>query len=77
VRLPADQVERLRRTNRERGLSRSLTPGFNRRHTALLWTTEEAEAVRTLPPAEAAGKTGRTMDAVYRRRSDLKARGQL
>jgi hypothetical protein len=69
--LPPDQVERLRRTNRERGLSRNLIPGFNRRHTALLWTAEEDEAVRTRPPVEAAARAGRSHWAVYWRRCVL------
>jgi hypothetical protein len=64
-------VVRLRRTNREQGLSRNLIPGFNRRRTALLWTAEEDEAVRTLPPAEAAARTGRTLWSVYWRRCVL------
>jgi hypothetical protein len=35
------------------------------------WTAEEDEAVRTLPAAEAAQRTGRSLSAVYSRRSDL------
>jgi hypothetical protein len=71
AKLPADQVERRHRTARLLGLGRNLTPGYNRRHTALAWTAEEDQAVRTLPPAEAAAKTGRTVGAVYSRRSEL------
>jgi hypothetical protein len=71
VPLPPEQVERRRCTALELGLGRNLVPGYHRRHTALAWTTEEDEAVRTLPPAEAAEKTGRTILAVYRRRSLL------
>jgi hypothetical protein len=71
VPLPPDQIERRRRTACDLGLGRNLTPGYNRRHTALLWTAEEDEAVRTLPPAEAAEKTGRTAGAVYSRRCAL------
>jgi hypothetical protein len=35
------------------------------------WTPAEDELVRTLPPAEAAERTGRTLAAVYRRRFAL------
>jgi hypothetical protein len=35
------------------------------------WTVEEDEAVRTLPPQEAARRTGRTLRAVYARRRQL------
>ena len=35
------------------------------------WTAEEDELVRRLPPADAAAKTGRTLNAVYRRRGVL------
>jgi hypothetical protein len=35
------------------------------------WTEAEDEAVRTLRPAEAARRTGRTLGAVYDRRRDL------
>jgi hypothetical protein len=35
------------------------------------WTAAEDELVRTLPPAEVAGRTGRTTGAVARRRHDL------
>jgi hypothetical protein len=35
------------------------------------WTAEEDRLVRTLPPAQAAAKTGRTMHAVYGRRRYL------
>jgi hypothetical protein len=37
-----------------------------------LWTADEDEAVRTLPVAEAAQKTGRTLQAVYIRRFKLR-----
>jgi hypothetical protein len=70
VRLPADQVERRRRTAREVGLRRNLLPGFNG-FNARGWTAEEDELVRPLPPAEAARRTGRSRDAVYTRRGDL------
>jgi hypothetical protein len=35
------------------------------------WTAEEEELLRTLPPAEAARRTGRTLHAVYVRRYRL------
>ena len=35
------------------------------------WTAEEEELVRTLPPAEAARRTGRSLEAVYVRRYRL------
>jgi hypothetical protein len=35
------------------------------------WTPAEDELVRTLPPAEAAERTGRTLPAVYQRRHHL------
>ena len=40
-----------------------------------LWRPEEDEAVRTLAPAEAAGRTGRTPGAVYNRRRVLGVSG--
>jgi hypothetical protein len=36
------------------------------------WTPEEDELVRTLPAREAAKRTGRTLSAVYSRRSELR-----
>jgi hypothetical protein len=36
------------------------------------WTEAEDELVRTLPPAEAAQRTGRAINAVYDRRSQLR-----
>jgi hypothetical protein len=35
------------------------------------WTAEEEALVRTLPPAEAARRTGRSLEAVYVRRYRL------
>ena len=35
------------------------------------WAPAEDELVRTLPPAEAAARTGRTLPAVYQRRHHL------
>jgi hypothetical protein len=40
------------------------------------WTAEEDHLVRTLPPAQAAPRTGRTMDAVYGWRSHLGLTGR-
>ena len=37
------------------------------------WTAEEDELARTLAPAEAAARTGRTAEAVYCRRAELRA----
>ena len=42
-----------------------------RGHGWVPWTPAEDELVRTLPPAEAAERTGRTLPAVYQRRHDL------
>jgi hypothetical protein len=39
------------------------------------WTPEEDELVRALTPAEAARRTGRTLEAVYSRRAALRASG--
>ena len=36
-----------------------------------LWTAEEDDLVQTLPAKEAAERTGRTLEAVYSRRSEL------
>jgi hypothetical protein len=47
------------------------------RTTKLSWTAEEDEAVRTLRPAEAAAKTGRSLGAVYNRRWELRISGGL
>jgi hypothetical protein len=40
------------------------------------WTAAEDQLVRTLPPAEAARRTGRTLLAVYARRHILFNRGE-
>ena len=42
-----------------------------RGHGWVPWTPAEDELVRTLPPAEAAERTGRTLPAVYQRRHHL------
>jgi hypothetical protein len=43
----------------------------------LLWTATEDEAVRTLPPREAARRTGRTVHAVHSRRRKLGVAAKL
>ena len=40
------------------------------------WTAEEDALVRSLPPAEAAARTGRSKDAVYTRRHQLGVTGR-
>jgi hypothetical protein len=40
------------------------------------WTAEEDKAVRTLPPKEAAKRTGRPVRLVYSRRQQLRGQGQ-
>ena len=35
------------------------------------WTPEEDELLRALPPAEVAGRTGRSLSSVYARRNGL------
>jgi hypothetical protein len=50
-------------TNRRRG---TLVPG------TIPWTTEEDELVRTLPAEEVVRRTGRSLTAVYSRRSRLR-----
>jgi hypothetical protein len=116
--LPPEQVERRRRTAREKNLAQYLQPGYHgqwwtREQLQLLgkepdevvaakvgrtanavrvmrgrlgipnpaarpgaygnppWTAAEDRLVRALPPAQAAARTGRTMDAVYGRRRHL------
>jgi hypothetical protein len=65
--LPPEQVERRRRTAREKNLAQYLQPGYN----GPRLREEEDQLVRTLPPGEAAARTRRTMHAVYRRRHYL------
>jgi hypothetical protein len=72
---PADQVERQRRTLRERGHGDNLRPGFNGLNVRP-WTAAEDELALTLPGAEAAARTGRTVGAVWTRRSALRAAGR-
>src|SRR5262245_36439216 len=50
---------KMSRAHRQRG---TLVPGTDP------WTAEEDEAVRTMRPAEAVKKTGRTVQAVWSRR---------
>jgi hypothetical protein len=65
--LPADQVERRRRTALERTLGQYLQPGYH----GPWWTTEEDDLVKRLWPAEAARQIGRTLVAVSKRRRVL------
>jgi hypothetical protein len=46
-------------------------PRLLRRHQGRPWTPREDELLRTLPPAEAARRTGRTLLAVYVRCHEL------
>jgi hypothetical protein len=70
VPLSPEQVERRRRTAIEHNTGRHLLPGYNG-FNVHKWTEEEDELLRTLPPAEVARQTGRTLYGIYRRRSDL------
>jgi hypothetical protein len=60
----AQTREKLSLMHRRRG---TLVPGTK------LWTAEEDDLVRTLPPKEAAETTGRTLTAVYARRRAMVA----
>src|SRR5262245_4745192 len=62
---PHDEAARAKmsRAHRQRG---TLVPG------TVPWTAEEDEAVRTMTPAEAVKRTGRTLVAVWARRRVLK-----
>ena len=53
---------RMSEAHRQRG---TLVPG------TVLWTVEQDELVKTLPVEEAAQRTGRSLQAVYARRSRL------
>lgn len=53
---------RMSETHRQRGM---LVPG------TVPWTEEDDELVRTLPVEEVARRTGRSLQAVYKRRSRL------
>ena len=52
-------------------LARLLNRHWGRGHGRVSWTPAEDELVRALPPAEAAGRAGRTLPAVYQRRHQL------
>jgi hypothetical protein len=58
--------ERMSVTHQARG---TLVPGTR------VWTSEEDDAVRSLPPKEAARRTGRTLGVIYARRRALGAAG--
>jgi hypothetical protein len=64
-RLPPDRVERRRWT--ARALWRR-PPG---RRADNLWTTEDLAVLGTMPDAELAGRTGRTVGAVRQKRTEL------
>jgi hypothetical protein len=77
---PRHVIEALIAANKGRRLSeetrRKMSEAHRRRGTrppdgARLWTEEEDELVRALPGKEAAGRTGRTLTAVYKRRRQL------
>jgi hypothetical protein len=54
----------------EKNLGRYLLPGFNG-FNVRAWTPQEDDLVRSLPAAEVAARTGRTLTAVCDRRSLL------
>jgi hypothetical protein len=68
--VPPEERERRRRAALEKDLGRYLLPGFNG-FNVRAWTRKEDKLVRTMPPAEVASRTGRTLTAVYDRRSLL------
>jgi hypothetical protein len=68
--VPPEERERHRRVALEQNLGRYLLPGFNG-FNVRAWTPKEDRLVRTLPAAEAVRRTGRTLTAVYDRRSLL------
>jgi hypothetical protein len=69
--LPPEQVERRRRTPIEQNYGRHLLPGYNG-FNVRKWTEEEDEWLATLSPAEVVQRTGRSLLAVYGRRSMLR-----
>ena len=68
--VPPEERERHRQVAREKNLGRYLLPGFNG-FNLRAWTRKEDRLVRTLPAAEVVRRTGRTLTAVYDRRSLL------
>jgi hypothetical protein len=68
--MPPEERERHRRVALEQNLGRYLLPGFNG-FNVRAWTRKEDRLVRTLPAAEVVRRTGRTLTAVYDRRSLL------
>jgi hypothetical protein len=66
--LPAEQVERRRRTAVELGLGRNLTPGYNR---GPWWAPAELKLLGKRPDDEVAARTGRTPNAVRIKRERL------
>jgi hypothetical protein len=68
--MPPEERERHGQVALEKGLGRYLLPGFNG-FNVRAWTHQEDELVHALPAAEVVRRTGRTLAAVYVRRSLL------
>ncbi len=78
---PPHVIEALRQSHLGKPLSKAARKRLSQAHRKRgtrppwlnpAWTAEEDEAVRTLPAKEAAQKTGRSIGAVYNRRSVLR-----
>jgi hypothetical protein len=67
-RLTPEQVERRRRTARERNLRRYLRPGYHRPW----WTKAEVALLGRLPDEEGDKRTGRSVHAVRHKREALR-----
>jgi hypothetical protein len=65
-----DAAERMRQAHQERDLTKGIQP-CPRPNGAEPWTPEEDALLRTLAPAEAATRTGRTLRTVHKQRSLL------
>jgi hypothetical protein len=68
--VPPEERERHRQVALEQNLGRYLLPGYNG-FNVRAWTPQEDDLLRTLPAAEVVRRTGRTLVAVYVRRSLL------
>lgn len=66
--LPPEQVERRRRTNRELNLAQYLTPGYH----GPRWTAEQEALLGVLPDEEVARLTGHSVNGVRVRRTRLR-----